>query len=104
MDEDAILCAHECSIHYYIVDDFWNTKRICIECIYIYIYMYALDPGDFVAICCKTPSFLGCIFEKLRFSKKREDLGDEYLWGAGSSFDEDMASWLAMKNIYTPEV
>jgi len=24
------------------------------------------------------------------FSKKREDLGDEYLWGAGSSFDEDM--------------
>jgi len=28
----------------------------------------------------------------LRFSKKREDLGDEYLWGAGSSFDEDMAS------------
>lgn len=27
-----------------------------------------------------------------RFSKKREDLGDEYLWGAGSSFDEDMAS------------
>ena len=30
--------------------------------------------------------------KKLRFSKKREDLGDEYLWGAGSSFDEDMAS------------
>ena len=28
----------------------------------------------------------------LRFSKKREDLGDEYLWGAGSSFDEDMVS------------
>ncbi|CAK9084077.1 unnamed protein product [Durusdinium trenchii] len=24
------------------------------------------------------------------FGQKREDLGDEYLWGAGSSFDEDM--------------
>lgn len=29
-----------------------------------------------------------------RFGQKREDLGDEYLWGAGSSFDEDMAAWL----------
>ena len=29
----------------------------------------------------------------LRFAKKRECSGDEYFWGAGSAFDEEMALW-----------